>query len=595
MPYHVPAMKTARPLLPLLAAALLAACAPAPPDAPPAAGWEELRALPPDEAWAGTGRHPLERRAGLRLDLLEEWARSGLWDALAARLPELDAPGLGPAAADRRQRLRARLLLHRGEAAAALAALAGLPDDDDALALRIDARERLGDAQGALRARLARADPDSAAGAAAWERLLATRTARLQAWRDAAADPAWRGWLDLALLSRPDTRPLLSPEETLREWELNYGAGHPARARLPEALRVLRALRPRVRRLAALLPVSGDYAPIGMALRAGIEARMRALPPGEAPELRIYDTGVPGRGAGELYRQAVGDGAERVLGPFDKAAVAQLARAGGDLAPTVSLNYLRAGADAPAPLVQFGLLPEDEAQQAAERALADGRRAAAVFVPASDWGRRLDRAFAARFEAGGGAVRARAFYFPASSDYAVPIKDALHLSAGERRRQAVEAALGREVVAQPARRRDLDMIFLAGSPRSARLLKPQLDFYRAGDLPVYATSHVYAGVPSPLQDQDLDGVRFCDIPLVLDERLAAARERNPRARRLPRFAALGADAYLLAMSLDYLQVRPGARLEGWTGTLSLGAGGRVFRALPWAQFRRGRAVPLAAQ
>ena len=231
----------------------------------------------------------------------------------------------------------------------------------------------------------------------------------------------------------------------------------------------------------------------------------------------------------------------------------------------------------------------------AERALADGRRAAAVFVPASDWGRRLDRAFAARFEAGGGAVRARAFYFPASSDYAVTIKDALHLSAGERRRQAVEAALGREVVAQPARRRDLDMIFLAGSPRSARLLKPQLDFYRADDLPVYATSHVYAGVPSPLQDQDLDGIRFCDIPLVLDERLAAARDRSPRARQLPRFAALGADAYLLAMNLDYLQVRPGARLEGWTGTLSLGAGGRVFRALPWAQFRRGRAVPLAAE
>ena len=590
-----PAMNAVRPLLPLLAAALLAACAPAPLDAPPAAGWEELRELPPGEAWAGIGRHPPERRAGLRLDLLEEWARRAQWDALAARLPELEILDLEPPATARRQRLRAGLLLHRGGAAAALAALAGLPDDDATLALRADAYRRLGDARGALRVRLARADPASTAGRAAWERLLATPSARLQEWRDEADGNAWRGWLDLALLSRPGTRPLITPEETLREWELHYGASHPARAWLPEALRVLRALRSRVRRLAALLPVSGDYASIGMALRAGIEERMRALPPGEAPELRIYDTGDPGRGADELYRQAVSEGAERVLGPFDKAAVARLARAGGDLAPTVSLNYLRADAEAPAPLVQFGLLPEDEAQQAAERALADGRRAAAVFVPASDWGRRLGRAFAARFEAGGGAVRARAFYFPASSDYAVTIKDALHLSAGERRRQAVEAALGREVVAQPARRRDLDMIFLAGSPRSARLLKPQLDFYRADDLPVYATSHVYAGVPSPLQDQDLDGIRFCDIPLVLDERLAAARDRSPRARQLPRFAALGADAYLLAMNLDYLQVRPGARLEGWTGTLSLGAGGRVFRALPWAQFRRGRAVPLAAE
>ena len=251
-----PRMNAARPLLQLLAAALLAACAPAPPDAPPAAGWEELRALPPDEAWAGVDRHPPERRAGLRLDLLEEWARSERWDALAARLPELDALELGPPAADRRQRLRARLLLRSGEAAAALAALAGLPDDGETAALRIDAYERLGDARGALRARLARAGPDSAAGAAAWERLLATPAARLQDWRDAAADAAWRGWLDLALLSRPGSRPRVTPEETLREWELRYGDGHPARAWLPAALEALRALHPRVRRLAALLPVS---------------------------------------------------------------------------------------------------------------------------------------------------------------------------------------------------------------------------------------------------------------------------------------------------------------------------------------------------
>ena len=51
-------MNAVRPLLPLLAAALLAACGPAPPDAPPAAGWEELHELPPDEAWAGIEQRP---------------------------------------------------------------------------------------------------------------------------------------------------------------------------------------------------------------------------------------------------------------------------------------------------------------------------------------------------------------------------------------------------------------------------------------------------------------------------------------------------------------------------------------------------------
>ena len=41
-------------------------------------------------------------------------------------------------------------------------------------------------------------------------------------------------------------------------------------------------------------------------------------------------------------------------------------------------------------------------------------------------------------------------------------------------------------------------------------------FQYAGDLPVYATSHLYTGTNNPTQDQDLNGIRFCETPWLLN-------------------------------------------------------------------------------
>ena len=67
------------------------------------------------------------------------------------------------------------------------------------------------------------------------------------------------------------------------------------------------------------------------------------------------------------------------------------------------------------------------------------------------------------------------------------------------------------------RRHDADVIFLAGHPRASRLLNPQLRFYRASRIPVYATPSIYSGRPNPSQDLDLNGIRFCDIPWLYND------------------------------------------------------------------------------
>ena len=579
--------------VPLLAAVWLAGCAVAPP--PEAPSWDEVLNLPPDRAWAQMRHWPEGERPLRQFELVREWAGLERWGAVSAWLPELDATALDPAQRDALRLIQARALLHGGEELAALTALSTLPEDDAVLRLRARAYDQLGDPENALRLRLRLAarpggNERDAQHREAWNALFAIPRADLEAWRDRTGDDAWRGWLELALLARTDGARSASPRADLDDWRQRHD-GHPASRWLPAIAEALERLHPDLRKLAALIPVSGDFAPIGRAIRLGIEAGMRRQA-ADAPELRIYDTGDRARTPTDLYRQAVAEGAQRIIGPFDKDTVTRLVRAGDLPVDTVSLNYLDPHAAPPERLYQFGLLPEDEAAQAAERALQEGRRAAVVFAPASTWGQRLDRAFTERFEAGGGTVRGHGFYFANASDHAAKIKDTLKLSEGEHRKQRLEEVLGREVIARPTRRQDIDMVFLASSPRNARLFKPQLDFYYAGDLPLYATSHIYTGVPSPLQDQDLEGALFCDIPLVLDDRL---RERlggmTLAARQLPRFAALGADAYLLAMNLDFLRTYPNAALDGWTGALSLREGRRVFRTLEWARFRDGRPLP----
>ena len=111
----------------------------------------------------------------------------------------------------------------------------------------------------------------------------------------------------------------------------------------------------------------------------------------------------------------------------------------------------------------------------------------------------------------------------------------------------------------PIHRQDVDAIFLVASPTTAREIIPLLKYYYASDIPVYATSYVYRGTPHPAQDKDLDGVQFCDIPLVLDNsaNMQKIRKRmqaliNPSEAEQVRLYAFGMDAYQLTTHYNEL-------------------------------------------
>ena len=139
------------------------------------------------------------------------------------------------------------------------------------------------------------------------------------------------------------------------------------------------------------------------------------------------------------------------------------------------------------------------------------------------------------------------------------------------------------------------MIFMVASPRAARLIRPQINYYYATDLPVYSTSHVFSGIENVSRDRDVNDVLYCDMPWLLKPsadhelmRELLELEAGESYRLLPRFAALGIDAYYLPLKLAELAALPYERYNGLTGKLRIQQSNKIFRELNWAKFVNGK-------
>lgn len=340
-------------------------------------------------------------------------------------------------------------------------------------------------------------------------------------------------------------------------------------------------------KFALLLPLSGEQSAAGEAVRAGFIAAWLADAGASRPEVIILDEARGG--AREAFERAAGAGATMVVGPLLKESVAEVLPVAGAM-PTLALNNLEVPLPTPPTFHQFGLAPEDEARQVAERAAAEGQLRALAFVPDSEWGRRVLTAFMSALEQRGGTVLGYRFYEPRATDFTSQLQRLLLVDESREREGALSRYLGIPLEFEPRRRGDVDFIFLAANVASGRLIRPQLRFLYAGDVPTYATSAIYLAGSNG--DPDLEGIRFMDAPALLspDSRallLRAALERRwpPGAAGRMRFHAMGYDAYELARSIA---VGSAAGLFGLSGLLEFDTERRVHRRMPWAEFRNGR-------
>jgi len=396
------------------------------------------------------------------------------------------------------------------------------------------------------------------------------------------------GWMQLALIVRQHGRDPEQLEPLLSAWRSRF-PGHPA---LPELLDTyaarLQGQLTQFDQVAVLLPQSGSLAAVSAAIRDGM--LIRHLDPGTdaGPTLRFYDTTDPAS-VWPRYNDAVADGAELIIGPLQKDAVDQLLRAGNLPVPVLALNEVALSTAPPDNLFMFSLSPEDEARQVAEKAWLDGIRRPAVLVPQGNWGDRIAAAYQARWQSLGGELAGIGRYDATTHDYSAAIRSLLHLDRSDARHEEVQRWLGQRLEFEPRRRADVDAVFIAARPVQAQGIRPQLQFHRAADLPVYATSHAWLGQLSSRQTEDMRGILLPDIPWLLTDSGSGPGRENV-VRNLPnsasafgRLYAMGMDALALAPHLARLRSSRFEALEGATGNLYMDDQQRVRRQLVWVR------------
>ncbi|MDH5631971.1 MAG: penicillin-binding protein activator [Gammaproteobacteria bacterium] len=435
-----------------------------------------------------------------------------------------------------------------------------------------------------------------------WEILSQLPVRELRDAHNLAGDPVFRGWTDLAL------RQAKSPAtfgRSLGQWKKDHST-HPV---TETTLKTLKSPGPaligRIGSIGILLPLSSASHAIKLAAEAvkeGIIAMDNASARPDKPQIRFYDTGDEVRQAMQQFAQAKKDGAQFIIGPLGNEAVDALVANVEIDVPTLFLSHTSREIDIDNVAVfQFGLTPEQEAKQAAEQAYVDGHRHAVTLYPQNPWGERMRTAFNEHWLRLGGTVLSEVGYNEDVYDHSQTIQQLFDINSSLNRKTRLETITRTRLDMEPRRRQDVDCVFLATRAKQGRLIKPQLNYYRAHQIPVYATSHIFTGRDDRIKDQDLNGIRFGDMPWMLIDKgdiheLRQLQGNWSYARtQLDRLYALGMDAYAVIPHLNRIGSGSGARFNGVTSSLSVDQEGRLHRQLVWAKFQRGVPSPLKSE
>ncbi len=426
---------------------------------------------------------------------------------------------------------------------------------------------------------------------AVWEALSLLPTTSLQQLSNAPLNADFLGWVELAKIAKRGQVDWQYLQDGILLWRQEYPRHPAAKVFINELGSKQIELIAQPEHIAVLLPLNGRYAQVASAIRDGIMSSYYQHPDKTfQPKISFIDTNDNQNAIWNYYKKAADQGADFIIGPFLKSAVDILTRAEQINIPTLTLNYASQQTETSPKLFQFGLLPEDEARQSAELAFRQAHTHAVILVPEGSWGKRLQNAFQQRFEELGGKVISVQTYTPNKNDFKQPIQNMLNIKQSYSRYRAIQNIMRAKMKFTPYRRQDVDMIFMAATPKDARQLKPQFKFHYAGEIPVYTTSHAFTGQLNKQADRDIDDLNFLDMPWILNAPTKSKQSLInywPEQQRYTRFFALGVDAYNLIPFLGRLQGKTYERFSGQTGNLYLDPFNRIHRELLSAQFKRG--------
>jgi outer membrane PBP1 activator LpoA protein len=404
------------------------------------------------------------------------------------------------------------------------------------------------------------------------------------------------GWLDLALVIR---QYLVVPKGVTTAMD-DWKSRHPfhlltGQQALDTWLRYRQLFSP-PRKVAVLLPESGRLKAAGEAIRDGVMSAYMDSPGGA--EVLFFTTGEDEQSAISAYFNALDAGVDWIIGPLRIESVEAMLNLAGMSTPVLALNDLPDGFIAPPGLAgqvsAISLSQNRETAAIGAQAAGAGFENAIVMAPEDPWGERMVIAFESEFLHENRKIIAAARYLDTQNDHSAALERLLKIDESKARMKRLQNTLQMTLEFEPVRRHDFDVIFLAATATQARLIRPQLRFHDAGDVPVYATARIYSGQPDPARNQDLNGVRFPAAPwqLMHSSKADIPDLTSIRGGNLGSLFALGQDAWNMLPWLALMQKDPDFTFPGQSGFYRSANKDTLHREPAWAEFVRGRPVPL---
>lgn len=332
-----------------------------------------------------------------------------------------------------------------------------------------------------------------------------------------------------------------------------------------------RLAKPRqIKQVAVFLPFSGPYAVISEQIRNGL--LKNHFTNYADTQLRFYDSANLDKLA-ERYQNAVRDGAEWVIGPLTKEALAELAK----LRPN---NVLALNQPATDTFDYFNYLSATEALQIVQKLHLSGHRRIGVLSSTAASDADLATEIAQYWQQQPEQQVILKTYPAKNPNLREALGNVINETESQARKNNLYWLLRESIEFTPRTRQDLDAIVVVGNNERLSVFKPQFDFFDLKQ-PLYATSKI---TPPQLDktpaNPDLSGLIFPTMTAAI----------YPSPLNTP-FEAFGWDSLTLVMNQNKLA--PGLCLNnGMTGRLTQN-GSAADHLYRWAEYdSTGLAKPL---
>lgn len=394
------------------------------------------------------------------------------------------------------------------------------------------------------------------------------------------------GWLQLAVYMKTLNSNIPQLKNTLEKW-LAENSNHPAARYTPKAIQDILALEIiKPTNTALLLPLSGKFATQAQLIRDGfIMAMMNDRNRDLNATLTVIDTNA--EDAALIDKQLIEKNIDFIVGPLIKENIEnlhKLQQARLTSIPTLALNIPDQIEDHPN-TCYLALSPEQEVEQAAKYLFSQGYQYPLILAPQGNYGQRVVEAFNAEWQKYS-KNKVSVNLFGDKRQLQRNINSVFGLQDSQQNIAQMDALMGIDLQSLPRSRRDIDSVYIVANSAELTLIKPFIEVAINPDTKppkLFSNSRSNSG---NTQYEDLSGVTYSDIPLLihpnsmLDNEMNQLWPKNSNSER--RLQALGMDAYQLMIELPQMKVVEGYSIGGKTGTLSIDEQCVVQREISWA-------------